>query len=482
MMKNNTTEQYAIDASLSNLLSKRVVSERFIFLLLLCLDISIFILSYFISSYARFQSINPISIFDFVFIAYISTTLLMFYILDLYQSPRQRSVFGFVARVGFSNILSSIFVIPVIYFIAGAETLQGSLIGRGILLINFGVFTTFALLYRLIIAKWYKDRSEKFNFLLIGKKDILAAFQKEYEQKSSFFGKSIFVVPTEEIQTALNLKNVFSWDQLDMLFTKTWSQVVIADNTILPNDISYKLMQRRLSGQNFVDLTDFYEKFWNKVPLFYLNNQWFLNTKGFRLVYSQTNKRIKRVSDLFFSTLVLIFALPLLVFISGLILLFGGKGPIFYKQKRIGEKGKEFEIYKFRTMVNNADQIGSHYTHKGDSRITKIGKILRLSRLDELPQLLNVLKGEMNLIGPRPEAASIDLDLQKKVPYYHIKHILKPGITGWTQIYCENGSTLENSIERLQYDIYYLKNYSVIMDFKIVFETAKVMLFGRGSR
>jgi len=337
-------------------------------------------------------------------------------------------------------------------------------------------------LYRNRIAKWYKLRSEKINFLLIGKKELLEEFSKEYEKKKNFFGQSVFVMPNEEMETPTTLKNAYSWDQLEFLLTKNWSQIVIADNMTLPSSIANKLMTKRLRGQLIADLTDFYEKFWNKIPLFYLKDNWFVHSRGFDLVHSKTKRRIKRFTDLILTFILLVPAIPAMAVISLAIFLFGGKGPVFFKQKRIGQFGKEFEIYKFRTMVNNAENLGTHYTNKKDSRITKVGAILRKTRLDELPQVINVLKGEMNFIGFRPEPATIDLDLQQRIPYYKFKHILKPGITGWTQIYCENGSTFENSIERLQYDLYYLKNHSVILDVKVVFETVKVMLFGRGSR
>lgn len=388
-----------------------------------------------------------------------------------------------MVKIFFSNLLSSILIIPIIYFVAGLESLQGSFVGRGVLLINLFLFTPTIFIYRLYLSKWYHARAEKFNFLLIGSKDILEEFWKEFSkiEDQILLGKIVFAVPEEEV-SKVNFGSCYSWNHLDLLLKQTWSQVVIASNANLPEHISKKLMERRFSGQNMADLTDFYEKFLSKVPLFYLKEHWFISTEGFNLIYSKTNKRIKRGMDLLLSFFIFLPAIPLLIIISLLILLFGGKGPVFYKQRRAGEHGHEFDIYKFRTMVNDADKVGTHYTHKNDPRITRIGKILRKARLDELPQILNVLRGEMNLIGPRPEPISIDLDLREKIPFYTVKHIVKPGITGWTQINCENGSTLENSMERIQFDIYYLKNYSPFMDLRIIVSTIKVVLFGRGSR
>jgi lipopolysaccharide/colanic/teichoic acid biosynthesis glycosyltransferase len=159
------------------------------------------------------------------------------------------------------------------------------------------------------------------------------------------------------------------------------------------------------------------------------------------------------------------------------------KGPVFYRQLRVGERDNNFMLIKFRTMKQNAEtQSGAVWAQKNDTRVTRIGSILRKVRLDELPQFINVLKGEMSFIGPRPERPEFVEKLQRTIPYYIHRHFVKPGITGWAQIKYRYGASEEDSLEKLRYDLYYIKNLSLLLDTSITIDTIKVVLFGKGAR
>jgi exopolysaccharide biosynthesis polyprenyl glycosylphosphotransferase len=200
---------------------------------------------------------------------------------------------------------------------------------------------------------------------------------------------------------------------------------------------------------------------------------------GFEL--SPVPMLLKRTYDILLSLTGLIVAAPLFLIVS-LFIKLGSRGPIFFNQVRVGRHGKLFNIYKFRSMHQDAEQItGPTMSFKNDSRVTRIGKIIRKTRLDELPQLWNVLKGDMSFVGPRPERPMFVEKFKKQIPYYTQRFSLRPGITGWAQIRCPYASTIEQTLNKLRFELYYLKNFSLLFDLTIILRTIKVVLFARGS-
>ena len=188
----------------------------------------------------------------------------------------------------------------------------------------------------------------------------------------------------------------------------------------------------------------------------------------------------KRIFDIFFAILGIAFLIVLipLVFLFNLL---GNRGKLFYLQERVGKNGEPFKIIKFRSMVSNAEKNGAVWSSKGDVRITPFGKILRKARIDEIPQFINVLKGEMSLIGPRPERPEFVSQLEKDIPYYALRHVIKPGLTGWAQVMHKYASSVADSQEKLLYDLYYIKERNLILDLKIVIKTISTVLFFRGT-
>lgn len=236
----------------------------------------------------------------------------------------------------------------------------------------------------------------------------------------------------------------------------------------------------KFCGIEVVDAPSFYEELTGKLMVENITPSWFIFSNGFR-----KNTIIifyKRLFDIVFATIGMIFMLPFLPLIALLIKL-DSKGPVFFKQVRVGEMDKEFLLYKFRTMKQNAEQtVGAVWAQKNDDRITKVGKILRKTRIDELPQLYNVFKGEMSFVGPRPERPEFIGKLKVVIPFYSERHFVKPGITGWAQIKYPYGASEKDALEKLRYDLYYIKNMSILLELTIMLETMKVMLFGKGAR
>ena len=240
------------------------------------------------------------------------------------------------------------------------------------------------------------------------------------------------------------------------------------------------ILHCKFSGIEVVDAPSFYEEATGKLLIENLHPSWFIFSDGFRI--TPALKLFKRAADVFFAVLGLLLMAPLMPFIIVFIKM-DSRGPVLFKQIRMGEKEEQFTIYKFRTMGTDAEKnSGAVWASKNDPRVTRFGNFLRKTRLDETMQLFNVLKGDMSFVGPRPERPEFVAELKKVIPYYYERHFVKPGLTGWAQVRFPYGASIEDAIEKLRYDLYYIKNISFFLDIYIIFETIKVILMERGSR
>ncbi len=240
------------------------------------------------------------------------------------------------------------------------------------------------------------------------------------------------------------------------------------------------LLDCKLSGVRVSDAQSHFEKSCRQIKLDYLNAGWLVFGPGFNQSAYRTS--VKRVFDMAGTLLLLVLAAPIMV-ITALLIVLESRGPIVYRQERVGAHGRVFKVLKFRSMRNDAEKDGTpRFAAAQDDRVTRVGRVIRTFRIDEIPQLVNVLRGEMSLIGPRPERPFFVGQLTEALPYYAARHSLKPGITGWAQVCYQYGATLEDSREKLQYDLYYVKNHSLRLDLLILLKTVVVVLSGKGSR
>ena len=247
-------------------------------------------------------------------------------------------------------------------------------------------------------------------------------------------------------------------------------------NAELPDEVAQRLMTLQFSGVPTYTLELFHQVYWRKIPLYRLNQTW-LFQEGFQIAREPVFERLKRISDIVLASLGLVLFAPFFPF-AALAIWLNDRGPIFFHQTRVGRNRVLFEAAKLRTMRQHTE--GDAYTRENDQRITAVGRFLRASRLDEMPQLWNVLRGEMSLIGPRAEWVKLVEDYEKKIPCYHFRHLVKPGITGWAQVNYPYGASIEDTLRKLEYDLYYLRYYSLVLDASIVLKTIQVMLFGKG--
>lgn len=244
---------------------------------------------------------------------------------------------------------------------------------------------------------------------------------------------------------------------------------------------SHLLAMRMEYGIAVENTGSFIERLTQRVPVDEINDAWLLLEYGFSLNSLRLMRRAKRVIDWATALPLLLLTLPLQL-LTALLVRLDSPGPVIYSQKRVGLGGREFTLYKFRSMQQDAEKNGAQWAQVNDPRVTRVGRVIRKLRIDELPQLLNVLKGDMSLIGPRPERMAFVQDLEKKIPYYYLRHTVKPGVTGWAQVSYPYGASEEDSRIKLEYDLYYVKNISLLFDLQIILKTIGVVIFPSGAR
>lgn len=388
--------------------------------------------------------------FSIIFIVW----FLIFYLFDLYQerlfkhSPATAQAFSLA-------IIASI-VASIIIFYAFEPFFK--LTPKTNLLIFGLVFGISDYLLRLALARLFISGGWRKKIIFIGKSPIFSSLT-EYIKNNPQTGYNVNLWPDK-----LNEK---SFSDLTELIKKNGIEMAVVGADVKNNPLNIKFIYRLLPLEiKILDLSHFYETIFQKVPLEEIEESWFIEeiTLG-RRFYDV----FKRTIDLALSFILNILFLPIIIGIA-LLVKISSIGSIIYKQKRMGKNNRPFILYKFRTM--KIGETGPLWTDKNDHRLTFIGKIIRWTHLDELPQLFNILKGDISFIGPRPERTELT-DLYKKLPYYEIRHTIKPGLTGWAQVNYKPSASLEEAKEKLQYDIFYIKNRSLILDFLILLKTIK---------
>src|SRR6266513_6226540 len=354
---------------------------------------------------------------------------------------------------------------------------------RGVLLLSFAIFLPVSLAYRRWIRQYVVTSSVNRSFLVIGGGASAARFYEAY--RSSLNGEQLEFVSVNQERVGQPIAGdgspIVQGDLKGRLnnLGRSYSGIILAEKaTSLDTALLERLVYAQFQETRVYTLESFYETHWRYVPVGIVDPFWPLQT-GFQLARTSPYHYLKRLFDLIVSAVTLIICAPLLALIALLIWIREGR-PIFFQQERIGRDEKPLIVLKFRTMRVDSKENEDIYTREGDPRITRLGRWLRKLRLDELPQLWNVFKGDMSLIGPRAEWEKCVERYEKKIPFYHFRHLVKPGITGWAQVNYPYGDSEEDALNKLQYDLYYIRHYSLKLDAMIVLKTVHTMLFGRG--
>ena len=335
-------------------------------------------------------------------------------------------------------------------------------------IILFGIITIFQIAFRYIVIMGVV---EKERVIFVGEndytQDLLESVKKD--------GQYVFAASLNNTDIKALGKEI-----VEMYKTKKFDVLVdFTDKLLGDPKLTGKLLQYKLEGLQYYNYLEFYETYENKLPISHLSPKWFLENTGFEIYHNNFNLKAKRLLDLFFAMLIGIFAAPVII-LAAIIVKLESKGPVFFIQERIGEGNRKFNIVKFRSMTTDAEKDGPQWASKNDNRVTKFGKIMRATRIDELPQLWNVLRGEMSFVGPRPEREFFIQQLEKEIPYYNLRHTVKPGLTGWAQVMYPYGASVEDAYRKLQYDLYYIKHHSIPFDVKVLLKTVTIVIFGKG--
>ena len=424
---------------------------------------------------------------------------LYYYLMDLYTFDSPIGQLGMLERSFIAIMLTGITIALMVYVLG--PTFIGGFVGRGVLASSLLFLWLWCLLLRYLLNNWVLRQRELVQWLVLADDDITQFhqdFNSVYGQEKLLVLRNEGTTPRNRMTDKLLLgadpkmftkpedqltatqETAGSWNDIDRLLSEhDISGIIITSPNETPEALLTKLMAIRIQGMRIYTLNDFYEKYLSRVPVFSLSQQWLAMAHGFDLIHNPIGLRFKRYIDIIIALIGGIILLPILAIVAVVIFLDTGR-PVIYSQKRVGENGKIFTVYKLRTMIAEAESNGAQFTRDNDPRITRVGYYLRKFRLDELPQLWNVLLGEMSFIGPRPERPEFTSELQKIVPYYNLRHVVKPGITGWAQVMYGYGDSSSDAAKKLQYDLFYVKNYSLILDISIIIKSAKVVLFGAG--
>ena len=307
------------------------------------------------------------------------------------------------------------------------------------------------------------------HWILIGERQELTIIEKEIQRDR---------LQAQLEVTALEA-SFLDHSHLSLLSTATRG-VAVSEQSKLDENILEWLLARRGEGTKIVSLVNWSEQMLQRVPPELFNSRWLVHAEGFELQPERFGWRVKRVGDLVVGSILLTVSLPLIA-IACVLITFQDGGPMFYYQNRTGLYGKKIRIRKLRSMRMDAEATGVQWAKIGDNRITPLGRWLRQIRLDEVPQLLSVLRGEMSLIGPRPERPEFEASLEQFIPHYRVRHWIRPGLSGWAQVCYPYGASLEDSRQKLSYDLYYLRNASLPLDLLILFKTIRMILRGKGA-
>ena len=412
--------------------------------------------------------------------AVVLTVLIMIsmYSMGLYELRLRTQAYGVVLRIAISCAVGAVLATVVYYAVPQL------FMGRGAHFISAAVAFLLLSLWRFIFWRIVDEDVFKRRVLVYGageKANLLTLLRRRSDQR----GFSIIGFVTADDQKTIidEEKLIGVGDSLVEFATEQQvNEIVVAVDDRRKKIPIHDLLQCRLAGIHVTDVITFFERETGKVRVDLLYPSWMIFSEGFEA--NAGLQVFKRIFDVISTLVILLLASPIMLISAIAIKLEDGlTAPVLYRQTRTGKNGEPFAVLKFRSMQVDAEKDqGPSWASKNDSRITRVGRVIRLLRIDELPQLVNVLRGEMSFVGPRPERPEFVDELSAMIPYYQERHCVKPGITGWAQLCYAYGSSAEDAQEKLQYDLYYIKNQSVLFDLQILLQTIEVVLFSKGAR
>ena len=397
------------------------------------------------------------------------------YFFDLYDlsiiSSLSEAVTRIVQAFGFGCI-----ALALIYYIMPGLLIPSITFWAAFLLICLSVFLLRSLYFNILRKRLFAQ-----VIVIIGTGQLASDIAREVEGRSDSGYKVLGFIGGGE--PSFNPKGAPVYhaieDLHDFLFSEKISRIVVAPDDRRGHIPVHMLIQCKMRGIAIDQGVTFYERISGKILVERVDPSWIFFSDGFG--FSRWRRMLKCIMDVSIAVPLFVVSLPV-VLLSALIIKLESPGSVLYSQERVGERNRTFKLIKLRSMRQDAEADGPVWATEHDERVTRFGAIIRKTRIDELPQLWNVIRGEMSLVGPRPERPVFVDQLVKEIPYYNIRHATKPGITGWAQVYYHYGASREDALRKLEYDLYYLKNTSIPLDLFIIFKTIKTILFQEGSR
>src|SRR2546430_758534 len=452
-------------------------------LLYLFLDVVSWVAIYRVAGWVRYDAFyaTPFQFF-IVNLIQLGVIVAALYFVGGYDRTVEKLTLGYAAEHILAVIAAAVVSAMLIYSAATFDqTMKPS---RGVLLLSFAIFLPVSLAYRRWIRQYVVASSASRSFLVIGGGATAARFYEAYRNSPN--GQQLEFVDVNDQRVGQPIAGQGSPIGQGNLTAKVinprkrYRSIILAEKaSSLGTELLERLVHAQFQETRVYTLESFYETQWRYLPLGIIDPFWPLQS-GFQLARTSPYHYLKRLFDVVASVTALIISAPLFVLTPLLIWIEDGS-PVFYRQERVGRDGRRFVLFKFRTMHRRSDDADEDiYTRKDDRRVTSVGRWLRKLRLDELPQLWNALKGDISLIGPRPEWSKCAERYEQTIPFYHFRHLVKPGITGWAQVNYPYGESEEDAVEKLKYDLYYIRHYSLKLDAMIVLKTLYTMLFGKG--
>ncbi|MFZ5766006.1 MAG: TIGR03013 family XrtA/PEP-CTERM system glycosyltransferase [Thermodesulfobacteriota bacterium] len=397
------------------------------------------------------------------------------YFFDLYDLSAEKPVTEDFARITQAFGLGCI-ALGIVYFFVPVIMISTRIFWVGYAAICASIF-----FWRFLYSYVLDRRMFAQPIVLLGAGEMAGNIAEEIITKRDSGHRIVSIVGQPTPGTVLqNLPATIDMDKLPALCRENKvEKIVVALDDRRGQTPIRTLLRCKLDGVTIVEGITFYEGLTGKILVEKVNPSWLIYSSGFKVcrwcMFS------KRLLDVVVSFTGLLLSSPITL-VSALIIKLESPGPVFYTQERVGEQGRVFRVIKFRSMRSDAEKNGPVWAMKNDSRVTRFGGFIRKVRIDEIPQMWNVLKGEMSFVGPRPERPVFVEQLTASIPYYSLRHSVKPGITGWAQICYPYGASEKDALRKLEYDLYYIKNLTITMDFWIIFQTIKTVLFQKGAR
>ena len=399
--------------------------------------------------------------------------------LGLYQVHLRAGWLGRLSRQAIAFVLGGV-VLTVLYYV-----IPDAFLGRGVMAIALGLGYVAVALWRVLFLSFVDADLFKRRVIVLGAGERAAEMMRKMRRKSDQRGfKILGYVPVGTDPVSLPPAELLHPDQA---LCKWAAGLGVDEIVVAPDDRRgtlqvEALLECKQRGLAVTEIAEFIERVAGTITMDLTNPSWLVFSDGFNV--SPLRRTIKRAFDVIVALLLLLVAWPFMLLTALAIRLESGRGaPILYRQERVGENGKAFAMIKYRSMRTDAECDGvARWAAKNDVRVTRVGSFIRKVRLDELPQMWNVLRGDMSIIGPRPERPQFVEDLNIRIRYYALRHCVKPGLTGWAQLRYSYGSSVEDAEEKLKFDLFYVKNHNFVFDLAILVQTVEVILFGRGAR